>query len=239
MKLRFWIEGPGSFLLAIGLALMVRWAFVEAYMIPSGSMMPTLLSHDHIFVNKFIYGVRWPFSDKWLATWGSPHRGDVIVFRRQSKAGDFYLKRVIGVPGDRIYVDGSNIYVNERLVEKRPPTAKEMESLSLDVLAKGEYSAWIQTLGDKSFSILYKKNAPALPPIGPIEVPYDHYFVIGDHRDSSDDSRTWESDRFIARSAIMGRASLIWLSCDETLPAIPFLCNPLKVRWSRILQVIR
>lgn len=238
MRLRFWIEGPGSFVLAILLALVVRWAFLEAYMIPSNSMTPTLLKHDHIFVNKAAYGVRWPFSQNWLMEWNSPKRGDVIVFRKNSNSGSFYLKRVIGVPGDRVYIDKGNIYLNESLIERRAPTSEEMRDFELTSQNEPDHSPWIQSLGEKKFSVLYRKVPPTTAPLGPIEVPFDHYFVVGDHRDSSDDSRTWEEDRFVSRESIMGRASIIWLSCDETLPGIPVLCHPLKIRGSRLFKII-
>jgi signal peptidase I len=98
---KFWSEGPGSFVLAIAAALIVRWAFYEAYVIPSGSMLPTLLLHDHIFVNKMLYGVRLPFSEKWLFHWNDPDRGEVVVFKYPQDKKLFYIKRIIGVPGDR------------------------------------------------------------------------------------------------------------------------------------------
>ena len=97
---KFWTDGAGSFFLAIGIALFIRWAFMEAYVIPSASMLPTLLIHDHIFVNKLVYGLRVPFSEKWLAHLSEPKRGEVIVFKFPHDKSTFYIKRIIGVPGD-------------------------------------------------------------------------------------------------------------------------------------------
>src|SRR4051812_33850725 len=99
---RFWAEGPGSFALAVGLAPLVRWALFEAYVIPSTSMLPALLVHDHIFVNKIIYGIRVPFSDRWLVRWNDPQRGEVIVFRSKASPDQYYIKRIAGLPGDRV-----------------------------------------------------------------------------------------------------------------------------------------
>src|SRR5580698_3075492 len=100
---RFWTEGPGSFVVAVLIALTIRWAFMEAYVIPSPSMLPTLLVHDHIFVNKFVYGVRVPFTENWLVKFAQPKRGEVVVFKYPENMDMFYIKRVVGLPGDKVY----------------------------------------------------------------------------------------------------------------------------------------
>lgn len=237
MSFRFWTEGFGSFILAIVLALIVRWAFVEAYMIPTSSMMPTLMANDHIFVNKLIYGIRKPFSEDWVVRWGSPQRGDVIVFRRAKGPGEFFIKRVIGVPGDRIFIENNNVYVNETLAERRVPTPDERQELAAGELE--DFSLWIESLDGESYGIYYSSENTPSSPLGPIEVPFGSYFVLGDHRDLSDDSRTWGPARFVDQDSIIGRASMVWLSCDETLPALPFLCHPLKIRWNRLFHFIQ
>lgn len=236
MSFRFWTEGFGSFILAVILALIVRWALVEAYMIPTSSMMPTLMANDHIFVNKLVYGIRRPFSDDWIVRWGAPKRGDVIVFRRADSSGEFFIKRVIGVPGDRIFIENNNVYVNEALAERRVPTPEEREQLADEKLE--DFSLWIESLDGESYGVYYgSENTPSAP-LGPIEVPFGSYFVLGDHRDLSDDSRTWGPVRFVSQDSIIGRASMVWLSCDETLPALPFLCHPLTIRWNRLFHFI-
>ncbi len=236
MSLRFWTEGVGSFVLAVVLALFVRWALVEAYMIPTTAMMPTLMSNDHIFVNKLVYGMRRPFSEKWIVRWGAPERGEVIVFRRADGQGQFFIKRVIGVPGDRIFIENNNVYVNETLVERRAPQLEEKNDFSSS--SPEGFSLWIESLKGESYGVYYGSENTPSPPLGPIEVPFGSYFVLGDHRDLSDDSRTWVPSRFVPQDAIIGRASMVWLSCEETLPVIPFLCHPLKIRWNRILHFI-
>ncbi len=118
---RFWTEGPGSFAVAVGLALFVRWAFFEAYVIPSTSMLPTLLVNDHIFVNKIIYGVRAPFSEKWFVQWAHPQRGEVTVFKYPADKDKYYIKRIVGLPGDRILYENGYLYVNEKLIERTIP----------------------------------------------------------------------------------------------------------------------
>jgi signal peptidase I len=238
MSWRFWTEGLGSFVLAIFLALLVRWTLVEAYMIPTSSMLPSLMANDHIFVNKLIYGLRKPFSQDWIVHWKEPQRGEVIVFRR-SEGGDnpFFIKRVIGVPGDRVYIENNHVYVNEKLVERRVPTPEEQQAFPNP--DKEAFSLWMETLDDHTYGVLYGKDDTPSSPLGPLQVPYGSYFVLGDHRDLSDDSRTWLPTRFVSRDAVIGRASMVWLSCDETLPALPFLCDPRSVRWTRLFHFIR
>lgn len=205
-------------------------------MIPTSSMMPSLMSNDHIFVNKLVYGIRKPFSSQWIVRWGEPRRGDVIVFRRQGGNSQFYIKRVVGVPGDRVYIENNNVYVNEALLERRLPQPDEKSKF--ETSKNEEFNLWIETNGDRTYGIYYGKDNTPSTPIGPVEVPFGSYFVLGDHRDLSDDSRTWAPTRFVNQDAIIGRASMVWLSCDETLPLIPFLCDPRKVRWSRLFHFI-
>src|SRR3954463_12361570 len=109
---KYWTEGWGSLAVAVFVALGIRWAFVEAYVIPSGSMLPSLLIQDHIFVNKLVYGVRVPFSKSWLTKFRTPEKGEVIVFKYPEDESTFFIKRVIGVPGDKIAWDGQKLTIN-------------------------------------------------------------------------------------------------------------------------------
>lgn len=248
LKRRFWSEGPGSFVLAIGLALVVRWALFEAYVIPSTSMLPTLLVHDHIFVNKILYGVRMPFSEKWIAEWRDPKRGEVIVFRYPANREQYYIKRVIGIPGDRVMYENGHLYVNEKLVERTIPNDLgetwgwlRNSDFPGDQAAGGLglYVQWTEHLGPKSYSVLVRKEGGAAATFGPVTVPNGQYLVLGDNRDNSQDSRSWdETYRFVPRNLLIGRASLVWLSCESTLPVATFLCNPLTIRWKRLLHSV-
>lgn len=246
-KRRFWIEGPGSFALAIVLALMVRWAFFEAYVIPSTSMLPSLLVNDHIFVNKILYGVRAPFSERWFIQWSHPQRGDVVVFKSPTDKDKYVIKRIVGIPGDRIVYENSHLYVNEKLIEKTIPQELKQEFQWLrdedfpgDQEAGGRalYVHWEEALGDHHYSVLLRKESPE-GAFGPVTVPESHYFVMGDNRDNSQDSRAWETEnRFVPRDYLIGRASLVWLSCETTLPVLTFVCNPLTIRWKRIFHSV-
>lgn len=244
---RFWVEGPGSFAVAIGLALFVRWALFEAYVIPSTSMLPTLLVNDHIFVNKVLFGIRAPFSEKWFVQWRHPERGEVVVFKFPADKDKYYIKRVVGVPGDRVMYENGRLYVNEKLVERTIPQALKDEWLDLrdqdfpgDLQAGGRslYVHWQEHMGPKTYSILLRKDSGG-PTFGPIRVPEGQYLVMGDNRDNSEDSRAWDSsNRFVPRDYLVGRASTVWLSCESTLPVLTFLCNPLSIRWKRLFHSV-
>lgn len=248
MKLdrEFWTEGPGSFGLAILIALTIRWAFMEAYVIPSGSMLPSLLVHDHIFVNKFVYGVRVPFTEKWMFKFNEPQRGEVIVFKYPENKDLFYIKRVIGTPGDKVYYENGNLYINDELVEKVVPTNHKAEFKWLrdqDFSGDGPgaisyYEHWQEEIGEHDFSVLLRKGRGS-DSFGPYNVPPDSYFVMGDNRDKSQDSRFWaEGYTYVPRNNLVGRAMFVWLSCEETLPVLSFLCNPLELRWKRFFHSV-
>ncbi len=245
---RFWIEGAGSFVVAIGLALVVRWALFEAYVIPSPSMLPTLLVNDHIFVNKVIYGMRVPFSEKWLLQWRNPARGEVVVFTLPGDRSKYFIKRIIGLPGDRILYENGHLYVNEKLAERTIPQELREDWQWLrdadfpgdqDIGGRALYVHWEEHLGSKLYSVIVRKDAVQPASFGPITIPDGQYLVLGDNRDNSEDSRAWsENSRFVPRELLIGRASVVWLSCESTLPVVTFLCNPLSLRWGRFFHSV-
>lgn len=238
-------ESFGSFLFAVLVILGIRWLFVEPYVIPSGSMIPTLLVHDHIIVNKLAYGIRVPFTKTWLWENEKPKRGDIIVFRAAGPGEDYFMiKRVVGIAGDIIEVgDQGRLVINGEPVERTPLNIDSAEAdqgsyypvSSLDL--QGDYSMFNffeEKLGEVKHrtvqmkqSFQYGTNRYA---VGDNEV-----FMMGDNRDNSKDSRFWGP---LPIENILGRATYVWLSCDRTLPVIHFLCDPTQLRWDRFFHEI-
>jgi signal peptidase I len=192
-------EYAETLVIAIILALVIRTFVVQAFKIPSGSMIPTLNIGDHILVNKFIYGVRLPFTDVTLIPIREPHRGDIIVFRFPKDESKDFIKRVVGVPGDTIEVKNKELYLNGQ---------KQDESYA------------IHEDNNPAHSVPERDN------FGPVSVPKDSYFVMGDNRDHSLDSRFWG---FVDFSKIKGQAFIIYWSWDSEAN---------WVRWNRIGKLI-
>ena len=187
--------------IAILLALFIRTFIVQAFKIPSGSMIPTLLVGDHILVNKFIYGIRNPFTG---ATWipvSEPERGDIIVFEYPVNPSQDFIKRVIGVEGDRVEIKDKKVYVNDKLLEV--PNAVHLKP----GIVPGRFEP--------------RDN------YGPVEVPEDSLFVMGDNRDNSHDSRYWG---FVDLEKVKGEAFMIYWSWNS---------EDFSVRWNRIGDLIR
>jgi signal peptidase I len=157
-------------------------------------MKPTLLVGDHILVNKFIYGIKLPFTDKILISIDEPEKGDVVVFKFPLDTRKDYIKRVIGLPGDRVELVDKQLLINGRPIE------------------------------DPHASYSLSGN---MRKYGPVTVPDDHLFVMGDNRDESSDSRVWG---FVPRSYLKGKAFLIYWSWDR---------KNYGVRWSRLADVVR
>ena len=194
--------------IAIILALFIRTFVVQAFKIPSGSMIPTLLIGDHILVNKFIYGVKVPFTDFVAIPITKPERGDVIVFRFPKDESKDFIKRVVGIPGDKIEVRDKILYVNG-IEQSEPFTNHSANALPSQIM-------------------------PDRDNFGPVNVPEHSYFVMGDNRDHSLDSRFWG---FVDFSKIKGEAFLIYWSWDKESDVLEWLGG--WGRWDRIGKVIR
>lgn len=251
-RFKAFMDGWGSFFVAILLALVIRWGLIEAYVIPSASMLPSLLIHDHIFVNKFVYGLRVPFTEKWLVQFGTPARGEVIVFKFPENKEVFFIKRVIGLPGDKIFYENGRLFINDKAIEMTEPgDPADWEMLSQANFgnedfqnplyatdSKDNYNHLSEKLGDHPHSVLLRKDGGYSRSGGPWTVPPDHLFMMGDNRDNSHDSRRWASSPFLPMENILGRAMFVWLSCDKTFEKVPALCNPATIRWGRLLHSV-
>lgn len=231
-----------SFSLAVLAILALRWLLVEPYVIPSGSMMPTLLIHDHILVNKLSYGVRWPFMKKWMIKGDDPKRGDIVVFRAVGQSY-FMVKRVIGEPGDKVEVfEDGHVEINGNRLERQDMGDPSQEGNQKpyyvvdedDVRGSfSEFTFYEENDGNGKHRTLQVLGFPRQS--GVWEVPEGHLFMMGDNRDNSSDSRRWS---FLPINHVMGRAMFVWLSCDNTIPFVPFLCNPLELRWRRFFHTV-
>lgn len=181
---------------ALVLAFVIRTFVVQAFKIPSGSMLDTLLIGDHLLVNKFLYGTRIPFTDKNVMPLEDPKQGDVIVFEFPEDTSKDFIKRIIGVPGDVVEMREKTVFRNgEKLTE---PYIKHTDA----------------------------NMQPRRDNFGPITVPEGKYFVMGDNRDESYDSRFWG---FVDKEKIRGKAWVIYWSWD----------GPGDIRWNRIGQMVR
>ena len=192
------VEYSRSFFPVLLIVLVIRSFVFEPFRIPSGSMMPTLLQGDFIFVKKFSYGLRLPVTETKVLETGSPERGDVVVFRLPQDPSINYIKRVVGLPGDTIVYEDHRLTINGELVElERSPNAAPAESV------------YVEHLDDRMHDILITNSYSVKD--GIYSVPEGHYFVMGDNRDNSKDSRFIEA---IPESHLVGEAVRVWMHMD-------------------------
>lgn len=211
------VEYARSFFPVLLIVLLLRSFVVEPFRIPSGSMLPTLLVGDFILVNKFSYGIRLPVVNTKIIPTGEPERGDVAVFRYPENPSLDYIKRVVGLPGDEIAYFNKTLYVNGKPAEH--------QGLGRYADETGALSMRVEQLGDLEHPILINPAAPSIN-MPPITVPDGMYFVMGDNRDNSRDSRAWG---FVPEDHLVGEAFLIWMNWNS---------DGGGVTWSRIGTII-
>jgi signal peptidase I len=180
------VETGEALVVAILLAVVIRWGIVQAFKIPSGSMLPTLQIGDHLLVNKILYGPRIPYTGARLFRLRPPHRGDIVVFAYPQDDTKDFIKRVIGEPGDTVEVRSKAVYINGKQLD----------------------DPW----GVHADSIVYPAGFEKRDNFGPVTVPPGQYFCMGDNRDKSYDSRFWG---FVEDARIRGKAFILYWSWDS------------------------
>ncbi len=199
------------------IVFLLRAVIFEPFRIPSGSMKPTLLEGDFILVNKYIYGLRLPLVGTKILNISEPQAGDVMVFRYPKNTSVDFIKRVIGVPGDKIRYENKTLYINDK------PIKQEFVENTSDIDLNGhamDVKEFSENLKDADHKIWLHFDEGVDQK--ELVVPAGHYFMMGDNRDASEDSRFWG---FVPEELILGKASRIWMSWD--------MLNK-DIRWKRV-----
>ena len=233
-----WVEMFKTIVYAVLIAIVVRTFAYEPFTIPSGSMLPTLLVGDYLFVSKFSYGYSrhsFPFSPPLFEgriPEGTPERGDVVVFKLPRDGKTDYIKRVIGLPGDRIQVLRGRLMINGEMVER--------EAVGEPRLEVGErVQPFVETLpGGREHLIWEKSDSAYLDNTDVYVVPDGHFFAMGDNRDSSQDSRVLRAVGYVPFENIVGRADVLFFSQDPQSSILAFWNWPESIRWGRIFNGI-
>jgi signal peptidase I len=201
------VEYAKSFFPVILAVFLIRSFIVEPFKIPSGSMMPTLLVGDFILVNKFTYGLRVPILNNTFIEVGHPQRGEVMVFHYPKDPSLDYIKRVVGLPGDKIEYRNKQIFVNGVAMAQQENGNYDYVGPGLNQISTRRL---MENLGTHNHDILIDDSNPVRDM--QVTVPQNSYFMMGDNRDNSNDSRFWG---FVPEQNIVGRAFFIWMSFDH------------------------
>ncbi|HTH96174.1 MAG TPA: signal peptidase I [Stellaceae bacterium] len=236
-----WLETIKTIVSVVLIVLVIRTFLFEPFNIPSGSMVPTLLVGDYIFVSKYSYGyskysfpfINPPFSGR---VWGSlPKRGDVAVFRLPTDPSIDYVKRIVGLPGDTLQVKHGLLYVNGQPVKRTPgPIFLDDEYGSPEPIRQ-----FFETLpGGKTHPILQKYDDGELDNTAIYTVPPGHVFGMGDNRDNSEDSRVLSAVGYIPVENLVGKAEFRFFSFDSNTPWWEIWRWPFAIRWSRLFTPV-
>ena len=222
---QYW-ESFKALLLAVLIALFIRWLFIEPFRIPSGSMIPSLLIGDQLLVNKLVFGPNIPFTTRKLWLPRAPRRGEVVVFRYPKEPQTDYIKRVVGLPGDKVEMRDGILFVNDRKIE-RVQAGTYDGPVGESGCSNGPFTLLDEQLGQCNHKIILCQDEWEPRNFGPIIVEPEHFFAMGDNRDKSSDSRSWGQVPF---SHLKGKALFIHLPLDPDRHYLP--------RWERFFRWI-
>lgn len=246
------VETSKSIFPVIAFVLILRSFIYEPFQIPSGSMMPTLLVGDFILVEKFSYGIKDPVWRSTLKETGKPERGDVAVFKYPENPKIDYIKRIVGLPGDRIVYRNKQLYIQAACAEGQSP-CPELKAVERVSVNRGEFSQdgtpllrFKEQIGDVTHDILINPSRPDMinyyhrqenVPLTEFIVPEGQYFAMGDNRDNSTDSRFWG---FVPEHNLVGKAVAIWISFEFDRTQADFLPAwiPTGVRFNRVGGIV-
>ncbi len=216
------LKGWGfSLIITLLIATSFKSAIADWNDIPSGSMKPTILIGDRVFVNKLAYDLKIPFTSLHLAKWADPRRGDIVVFY-SPEDGKRLIKRVVGLPGDTLAMHKNRLLINGKLVKYEPLPKEIMNQIELD--QQSHYLFFNENLTGKQHAVMFLPSRPSLITFGPVIIPAGQYFMMGDNRDNSADSRFFG---FVDRKLIVGRATMVVISREESF---------LHPRWGRFFK---
>lgn len=211
----FWTGWGYSLLVALIIATSIKSAIADWNIVPTGSMKPTIVEGDRIFVNKLAYDLKIPYTTLHIAEWGAPRRGDIVVFYSPHD-GTRLVKRVVGIPGDIVEMNDNRLIINGEAVEYE----------SLDYIGMGpDQYGFIENLADTPHPVMISPRRPSPRSFVPVTVPEGSYFMLGDNRDNSADSRYFG---FVERKQIVGRATSVVISLD--------IHNNYHPRWERFFS---
>jgi signal peptidase I len=203
-----WKAWGFSLVVALLVATSFRSAIADWNDIPSGSMKPTILIGDRVFVNKLAYDLKVPYTTLHFARWADPQRGDIVVFY-SPKDRKRLIKRVVGLPGDTLAMVKNRLYINGQFVKYESLDKEIVNQFGLD--QQSHYNFFNENLKGKQHAVMFLPSRPSLNTFDPIIIPEGHYFMMGDNRDNSADSRFFG---FVDRKLIVGRATMVVISRD-------------------------
>ncbi len=208
-----------ALLITLGIGLMLRFFVIAPYKIPTSTMAPALLAGDYVFVYKIPFGAKIPFIGK-IGEAQNLKRGDIVLFSYSRDLDTKFIKRVVGLPGDKVEYKDRQLIINDKALD-----SKILDGEAFDYLKGNEYFEFYSetTPEGGSYPVIYNRDQPS-EELGPILVPSGEVFLLGDHRDNSDDSRYWG---MVPKKNLDGKVILVWFSSDPHVS---------KVRWNRLLM---